>query len=88
MTMRLMKRALIALFLLLATTAAAQERDMERINWMEFREVVPSKIRTVLLPTGTLEPTLRSPDHRPFWMSTGPDGRYETHDDNIYSFGN
>jgi creatinine amidohydrolase len=31
-------------------------REMERINWMEFREVVPSKITTVLLPTGTLEP--------------------------------
>ncbi|HKR63082.1 MAG TPA: creatininase family protein [Thermoanaerobaculia bacterium] len=29
---------------------------MERINWMEFRELVPAKIRTVLLPTGTLEP--------------------------------
>jgi len=29
---------------------------MDRINWMEFREVVPSKIDTVLLPTGTLEP--------------------------------
>ena len=31
-------------------------REMERINWMEFREVVPGRIRTVLLPTGTLEP--------------------------------
>ena len=31
-------------------------RDMDRINWMEFREVVPAKIETVLLPTGTLEP--------------------------------
>jgi creatinine amidohydrolase len=31
-------------------------REMERINWMEFKEVVPSKITTVLLPTGTLEP--------------------------------
>lgn len=31
-------------------------RAMERINWMEFRETVPSKITTVLLPTGTLEP--------------------------------
>jgi creatinine amidohydrolase len=31
-------------------------REMDRINWMEFREVVPSKIKTVLLPTGTLEP--------------------------------
>ncbi len=31
-------------------------REMDRINWMEFRDVVPSKIKTVLLPTGTLEP--------------------------------
>ncbi|MGI8481753.1 MAG: creatininase [Chthoniobacterales bacterium] len=29
---------------------------MERINWMEFREWVPSKINTVLLPLGTIEP--------------------------------
>lgn len=31
-------------------------REMDRINWMEFKEFVPSKINTVLLPTGTLEP--------------------------------
>ena len=31
-------------------------REMDRINWMEFHEVVPSKISTVILPTGTLEP--------------------------------
>ena len=31
-------------------------REMERINWIEFREWVPAKIRTVLLPLGTLEP--------------------------------
>jgi creatinine amidohydrolase len=31
-------------------------REMDRINWMEFREVVPARVRTVLLPTGTLEP--------------------------------
>lgn len=31
-------------------------REMDRINWMEFRDVVPSRIDTVLLPTGTLEP--------------------------------
>ena len=43
-------------------TAAVPQRDfvstreMERINWMEFKEVVPSRIQTVLLPTGTLEP--------------------------------
>jgi creatinine amidohydrolase len=42
-----------------ATNAQADfvsTREMERINWMEFREVVPSRIKTVLLPTGTLEP--------------------------------
>lgn len=31
-------------------------REMDRINWMEFRDVVPSKVKTVILPTGTLEP--------------------------------
>src|SRR5688500_4773870 len=31
-------------------------REMDRINWMEFRETVPTKIDTVLLATGTLEP--------------------------------
>lgn len=31
-------------------------REMDRINWMEFKAVVPSKTNTVLLPTGTLEP--------------------------------
>jgi len=30
-------------------------REMERINWMEFREWVPSRIDTVLLPLGTIE---------------------------------
>jgi creatinine amidohydrolase len=61
-----MIRLLIAslVCLLVASYAPAQTtssdivstREMERINWMEFREVVPSKINTVLLPTGTLEP--------------------------------
>ena len=35
---------------------AVSTREMERINWMEFREAVPSRVQTVLLPTGTLEP--------------------------------
>lgn len=41
-----------------AQTAAdrASTREMADINWMEFKEVVPSKIDTVILPTGTLEP--------------------------------
>ncbi|PYL83603.1 MAG: hypothetical protein DMF17_12860 [Verrucomicrobia bacterium] len=30
--------------------------EMERINWMEFREWIPAKINTVLLPLGTIEP--------------------------------
>jgi creatinine amidohydrolase len=37
---------------------AAQEpptREMNDLNWMEFRELVPSRVRTVLLPTGTVE---------------------------------
>jgi creatinine amidohydrolase len=61
---------LLLLFTLLAQTMSAQTtatgkpspadtistREMERINWMEFREAVPARIQTVLLPTGTLEP--------------------------------
>ncbi|HET7712573.1 MAG TPA: creatininase family protein [Thermoanaerobaculia bacterium] len=48
-------RALLSL-LFAAFPLLAQEREMERVNWMEFRELVPAKIETVLLPTGTLEP--------------------------------
>src|SRR5438552_6762898 len=59
-----MKRIIIAALLLAAfqilafaqTKDIVSTREMERINWMEFREVVPSKITTVLLPTGTIEP--------------------------------
>ena len=42
-----------------ATTApqdVVSTRELDRINWMEFREVVPARVQTVLLPTGTLEP--------------------------------
>jgi creatinine amidohydrolase len=35
---------------------AVTTRELERINWMEFREVVPKQIDTVLVPFGTLEP--------------------------------
>ncbi|HEX9959498.1 MAG TPA: creatininase family protein [Pyrinomonadaceae bacterium] len=55
--------ALIFCSLIFIRTAPAQTekdsvptREMDRINWMEFKEIVPSKINTVLLPTGTLEP--------------------------------
>ncbi|PYJ08177.1 MAG: creatininase [Verrucomicrobia bacterium] len=39
-----------------AEQLAPSTREMERINWMEFRELVPGKINTVLLPVGTIEP--------------------------------
>ncbi|MFL6590784.1 MAG: creatininase family protein [Chthoniobacterales bacterium] len=39
-----------------AEPAGPSTREMERINWMEFREWVPGKINTVLLPLGTIEP--------------------------------
>jgi creatinine amidohydrolase len=64
-TLTLMKKAsfLLLTFSLLASLLFAQTerdlvstREMDRINWMEFRDVVPSKITTVILPTGTLEP--------------------------------
>jgi len=35
---------------------APSTREMERISWIEFREWVPEKIPTILLPLGTLEP--------------------------------
>ena len=46
---------LLALLLAAAPVAAPSTRDLAKINWMEFREVVPSKIDTVLLPLGTME---------------------------------
>ncbi|CAN5403238.1 creatininase family protein [soil metagenome] len=58
---RLILLTFLAAFASLAVTAQTDKdfvstREMERINWMEFRDVVPSKTTTVLLPTGTLEP--------------------------------
>jgi len=54
---------LLLISLILTVNIAAQTdrdivstREMDRINWMEFKEVVPAKIKTVLVPTGTLEP--------------------------------
>jgi creatinine amidohydrolase len=41
---------------LLPAADVPRTRELERINWMEFREWVPARIKTVLLPLGTLEP--------------------------------
>ena len=38
------------------TKDVVSTREMDRINWMEFRDTVPSRVKTVLLPVGTLEP--------------------------------
>ena len=42
--------------LALAQTDAVPTREMNDINWMEFKEIVPAKVDTVILPTGTMEP--------------------------------
>jgi len=31
-------------------------RKMDDLNWMEFLEIVPARVKTVILTTGTLEP--------------------------------
>ncbi|MEK7855008.1 MAG: creatininase family protein [Acidobacteriota bacterium] len=59
--LRILSAFLFLLSTALITFAQADKdivstREMDRINWMEFKEVVPSKITTVILPTGTLEP--------------------------------
>jgi creatinine amidohydrolase len=47
----------VAATLAVAGAGQAQTtRELDRINWMEFRELVPAKVTTVLLPIGTLEP--------------------------------
>jgi creatinine amidohydrolase len=43
--------ALLAAVPLVAQTS----RELSDLNWMEIRELVPAKVETVLLPTGTLE---------------------------------
>lgn len=51
--------AALALLLAAAGVATAQEppsRSMDDLNWLEIRELVPARITTVLLTTGTLEP--------------------------------
>src|SRR5688572_19895808 len=60
----MLKYLITFLFLFISVSAAfgqnksdfVSTRDMNRINWLEFKEVVPAKINTVILPTGTLEP--------------------------------
>lgn len=39
-----------------AGALAPRTRLMDELNWMEFAEWVPTRVRTVILPVGTLEP--------------------------------
>ncbi len=48
--------ALSTLTVMAQTADPIPTRDLSDINWMQFKEVVPSKVNTVILPTGTLEP--------------------------------
>jgi creatinine amidohydrolase len=59
MKYQLLSVTLMAGFVAATGDVFAQEpttRELERINWMEFREVVPKRCDTVLVPLGTLEP--------------------------------
>lgn len=53
-----MRRFAIALILCPAWVSAQSlpSRQMDELNWMHFREIVPAKVKTVLVTTGTLEP--------------------------------
>ncbi len=53
--MREKARMCLLLAVLAAPLSGQTSRELEELNWMEFAELVPAKIRTVLLPTGTLE---------------------------------
>ena len=52
--------SVLSLSVFLVSLSVAQEkpttREMNLINWLEFAELVPQHIETVLLPVGTLEP--------------------------------
>jgi creatinine amidohydrolase len=48
----------LALAVLVLSTVSAQTprtREIDELNWMEFKELVPQKINTILIPTGTVE---------------------------------
>ena len=41
---------------MLAAAQSIPSRQLSDLNWMDIRAIVPAKVSTVLLPTGTLEP--------------------------------
>jgi creatinine amidohydrolase len=49
---------LVCVMSLITPGAIAQQlpsRNLDDLNWMEFKEIVPAKVKTVLLTTGTVE---------------------------------
>lgn len=48
-------RTLVPLLVFCAAAGAQSSRQMADLNWMEFRELAPAKVATVLLATGTVE---------------------------------
>ena len=53
-----MRKMLLAALLTSAPTCAQElpSRQMDELNWMHFRQIVPAKVKTVLVTVGTLEP--------------------------------
>jgi hypothetical protein len=47
--------AILVALLAAGTPPAQSSRELNELNWQEFARLVPAQIRTVLLPTGTLE---------------------------------
>lgn len=50
--------------------------------------VVPSGGLAGVSLNGVVQPVITSPDGKPFFASAGPDGNFQTGDDNVYSFEN
>ena len=56
MALRFMAVSLAVVWVAAAQPKWSGSRVLDELNWMEFRQVVPSQVQTVLLTVGTLEP--------------------------------
>lgn len=54
--------------------------------WPGQSSYTPPASAGTMNPRPNNELALQAPDKGPFWVSAGPDGNFETHDDNLYSF--
>jgi creatinine amidohydrolase len=50
-----MRLSLLLLCALALPARTPSTRELNDLNWMEFRELVPARVQTVLVPTGTME---------------------------------